>query len=167
MIRLRSLLLKDIPGMLEWMHDENVIRFFRFDSRGYGEAEARSFIENAGSDRQNLHFAIVNEADEYQGTISLKNMDLENRNAEYAICLRSSAMGRGTAKEATDLLLSRAFDELGLHKVYLNVLAANKRAIHFYEKYGFRYEGVLKEQVFHRGVYQDLLYYAVFCSGGL
>lgn len=148
--------------MLEWMHDEDVIKFFRFNSLNNTEADAKAFIAASNNNRSSRHFAIADENDEYWGTISLKHIDLENRNAEYAICIRKGAMGKNVAKTATDLILAYAFDELRLHKVYLNVLSDNIRAIRFYEKYGFIYEGVLKEQVLHKGAYKDLLYYAAF-----
>ena len=39
--------------------------------------------------------------DEYLGTISLKNIDLKNKNAEYAISTRKKARGTGANQQAT------------------------------------------------------------------
>lgn len=162
MIQLRPLLEKDIPFMLEWMHDESVTRFFRFESLNFTEEDVRAFIASARVSKDDAHFAIADDDDEYLGTISLKKIDRKNRNAEYAVCVRKGCMGRNIAKAATDLVLSYAFRDMGLHKVHLNVLTENVRAIRFYEKYGFVYEGTLAGQILHRGLYKDLRLYAAF-----
>ena len=73
-IRLHKLSEKDIPGMMEWMHDPEVNRWFRFDAEAMTEERAREFI--AGSYTKNTrHYAIVDESDEYLGTISLEEID--------------------------------------------------------------------------------------------
>ena len=91
MIVLRRLELKDIPYMLEWMHDTETKLIFQNDFLAVDEVKAENFILNSFND-DNKHFAIVdNSNDEYLGTISLKNIDNKNRNAEYAISTRSQS----------------------------------------------------------------------------
>jgi len=166
MITLRKLKLKDAIGMLEWMHDEELMRNFRFNGMQMTREKAEAFIRHAQNDDGNKHFAVVAEEDEYLGTISLKNIDFENKNGEYAISMRQKAIGTGIALEATKLLFDIAFGELDLTKVYLNVLAENKRAIRFYEKAGFVKEGEFKRHVYSNGRLQDLCWFAIF-NGGL
>ena len=72
---------------------------------------------------------------------------MENLNAEYAITTRKKANGRGIAFEASRLLLNRAFNYYGLHRVYLTVFSDNIAAIRLYEKCGFKYEGELREHI--------------------
>lgn len=43
----------------------------------------------------------------------------------------------------------------------LNVLSSNKRAISFYKKCGFIYEGKFKDHLFIDDRYQDLEWYAI------
>ena len=149
MIRLRNLQKKDAEFMLEWMHDKELQKCFRKKMADVTPEEAMAFCTAGNTEEQirdgaNLHYAIVNEQDEYLGTISLKNIDLVNKNAEYAISTRRCAHGTGAAAEATGLLLEKGFNRLGLHRIYLNVLKDNTRAIRFYEKCGFTYEGEYK-----------------------
>ncbi len=96
------------------------------------------------------------------GTISLKCIDRNDLTAEYAIVLRKKAQGNGYARQATRALLDKAFTEFGLNKVYLNVLSANKRAIRFYESFGFKYEGEFKNHIVIKGEPKDLKWYAIF-----
>ncbi len=160
-MRLRPLETKDIPGMLEWMHDPAVNRFFRFDASGMDEKKAAGFVESAAKGGTSLHLACVNEADEYLGTISLKNIDAENKTAEYAISFRRAAQGTGAARYATREILRRAFEELGLEKVYLDVLEENGHACRFYEKQGFQPEGCLRQHILLAGRRQNLRLYGI------
>ena len=74
---------------------------------------------------EDMHFAIVDDKnDEYLGTISLKHIDYKNHNAEYAISTRKKVRGSGIAQKSTELILDYAFNNLDLHKVYLNVLSS-------------------------------------------
>ena len=166
MTRLRALETKDVPFMLEWMHDPESRKYFQKDMSLTTYAEAEQFCIMSGKQLSvkegvSLHFAIVNEIDEYLGTISLKNISLYNRNAEYAISVRKCAQGSGAAGEATRLLLEKAFGEYGLHRVYLNVLSDNYRAIRFYEKCGFIFEGESVDHVFKDGKFHTLKWFAV------
>ncbi|WP_066315219.1 GNAT family N-acetyltransferase [Bacillus sp. FJAT-29814] len=165
MINLRKLQLKDTDGMLEWMHDIELMKNFRFNGSQMTIEKVESFIAAAQNDILNKHYAVVAEEDEYLGTISLKNIDFENKNGEYAISMRKKAIGTGAAQEATKQLLTIAFGKLGLEKVYLNVLSENKRAIRFYEKMGFIKEGEFKKHVYVNGELQNLCWFAMFNGG--
>lgn len=157
---IRRLEKRDAPLMLEWMHDPDISAQFRYDFSAMTLEKAEDFIE-ASFTEENQHFAIVDENDLYLGTISLKNIDRQNENAEYAVATRRCAHGTGIAGCATEELLRYAFHTLGLHKVYLNVLEENRRANRFYEKCGFVMEGKAKDHVRIRGVYHDLNWYGI------
>ena len=77
-MKLRSLQLRDTPYMLEWMHDPEINKNFRFNAEDQTIETVQKFIEFAQSDNHNKHFAIADENDEYQGTVSLKDIDLDN-----------------------------------------------------------------------------------------
>lgn len=157
---IRKLEYNDATKMLEWMHDPNINCYFRSDFSKMTLNDVMNFIQNSFDDK-NQHFAIVNEKNEYMGTISLKNINKIDNNAEYAIVTRTVAHGKGLALEATMEILNYAFNELKLHKVYLNVLEENGRANRFYEKCGFKYEGMSKEMFYINGKYHNLNWYAI------
>lgn len=165
MIRLRPLEEKDAPLMLEWMHDGDIQKRFQKnmmemtiqDTTIFCQRSKETIMKNDGS----IHFAIVDDTDEYLGTISLKDLDLDNKNAEYAISTRKKVHGTGIAKVATGLILKKAFEEYGLHRVYLNVLSDNIPAICFYEKCGFRYEGEFRDCLIKDGEYTNLKWFSI------
>ena len=160
MIRLRRLEEKDIPGMLEWMHDPEINRWFRFDAASMTEERVRQFIAGSFTET-NRHYAIADDGDQYLGTISLEDIDRENAHALYAVSLRSEAQGHDIALTATKLLLEIAFRELELERVYLNVLSDNKRAKYFYEKAGFHFEGCFRKHLKLRDEWHDWDWYSI------
>lgn len=136
-MRLRELELKDAKYMLEWMHDPNVSDYLGKDFKSMTIENCKAFIESAKTDVNNRHFAIADDNDEYMGTISLKEIDRDNKRAEYAISCRTKAIGNGFASWATKELFRIAKDEIGLELIYLNVYKTNIRAQKMYLKVGF------------------------------
>lgn len=163
-MRFRKLEEKDAEGMLEWMRDPEIQKAFRFNAASRDIGSVICFIKQANNqliDGEDMHYAIVDEYDEYLGTISLKDVNLTDRKAEYAISLRKKAQRRGIATEATREVLRLAFEEYGLERIYLNVLSDNDRAIRLYEKMGFTYEGAFRKHLFLRGEYKTLKWYSM------
>lgn len=105
---LRKLKKQDAPLMLEWMHDNAVVKNLQTDFASKAIKDCEQFIENSLSDRHNLHLAIADEKDVYQGTVSLKN--ISDNTAEFAITILSSAMGRGISKKAMDTIVEMGFE---------------------------------------------------------
>jgi [ribosomal protein S5]-alanine N-acetyltransferase len=72
--------------------------------------------------------------------------------------------GRGLGKQITRLILDWAFADLGLHRVELEVLASNQRAIRCYLACGFREEGVRREAELYPDGWHDFIEMAVLKS---
>lgn len=169
MIILRELKEKDASLMLEWMHDPDIQKSFKKNMMKTTIDDAVSFIkQSCVTNREKLysgmsfHYAIANKTDdEYYGTISLKDLSLENRTAEYAIVLRKKAQGQGIAYQATKLLLYKAFFDIGLHRVFLNVFSNNTAAIKLYEKCGFVFEGEFREHFLINGEFVNWKWYGI------
>lgn len=135
---LRDLEQKDAEFMLEWMHDKNVYSQLGKDFSSMTIDNCRKFIESANKDKESgRHYAIIDENDEYMGTISMKNIDRVHKRAEYAISCRTKAIGKGFAKRASEEMFERAVSEYGLDMLYLDVYDYNVRAQKLYLKLGF------------------------------
>lgn len=144
-MNLRKLELKDAPLMLEWMHDKDVTANMNRDFSSLSIEDCERFISNSENDKQNVHMAVVDENDEYLGTVSLKSVDYENRNAEFAITIRKCAMGKGVSSYAMKEIIRTGIEDMKLNCVYWCVSPENKRAVRFYDKNGYK-----------RIAYQDL-----------
>lgn len=160
---LRKLQKKDSEYMLEWMSDESVICNFQHDFKKETKETIESFIQNS-FDEKNQHFTFTDSDDNYLGTISLKNISKEHGNAEYAIVCRRSAQGTGATKKATEEIIKYGFETLKLHRIYLNVKNDNTRAINFYKKCGFKYEGSFEDVLKINNKYHTLDWFAIINS---
>jgi RimJ/RimL family protein N-acetyltransferase len=72
--------------------------------------------------------------------------------------------GQGLGREITRLVLAWAFGELGVHRVELEVLAFNRRAIRCYLACGFRQEGIRRQAELYPDGFQDLILMSVLES---
>lgn len=161
---LRELKDEDAAGMLEWMWDRDIQKNFQFAAADKDMKDVLDFIHSASivpEHKKSIHYAITEKGGEYLGTISLKNIDLIAKNAEYAIVLRKKAQGCGLALRATDEILRKAFCEMELERVYLCVLGENEKAVRLYKKSGFLYEGEFRNHLFLNGKYRMLKWYGM------
>lgn len=150
-MRLRKLKIKDAPYMLEWMHDISVVQNMQTDFASKTEDDCRRFITDSWKNNHNYHLAIVDDDDTYQGTVSLKN--IQDGSAEFAITVRSSAMGKGFSSNAMKEIVRIGFNEKGLSNIYWFVSPENKRALRFYDKNG--YNRVFLNQLENAGIYNS------------
>ncbi len=92
------------------------------------------------------------------GSVFLRDIDMDNRKAEYGIFIgEDDVLGKGYGTEAAKLILRYGFEELKLHKIMLRVFAFNKGAVKSYEKAGFVQEGYLKDEIFIENNYYDII----------
>lgn len=90
------------------------------------------------------------------GSVHLADIDPWARRAELGIFIGEPGYrGCGLGTEATRLLLTFAFQQLNLHKVWLTVDADNTPGLRCYDKLGFHHDGILRHEVFKNGRYVD------------
>lgn len=133
-MRLRNLELKDAPLMLEWMHDESVVENLQANFAAKTLADCEAFIRGCADTSENLHMAIVDDNDEYMGTVSLKHIRRDRGDAEFAVTIRACAMGKGFSAYGMREIIRIGLEDLGLRCVYWCVSPDNKRAVRFYDK---------------------------------
>lgn len=156
---LRKLKLEDAELMLDWMLNSEIYRKMQYKYNDIDVNTCISFIEKSWRDLQNIHLAISNRKNEYMGTVSLKNIDNKNRNAELAIVVHPIYWGKGIASDALQELVKKAFFELGLEMIYLYVRSDNERAVEFYKKHQMTFVKYEKNFLLVDGDYKDVLWF--------
>jgi RimJ/RimL family protein N-acetyltransferase len=95
-------------------------------------------------------------SDRLVGLTTFSSLDPDNSSVLFHITIgERDAWGRGYGTETAELMLAHAFERIGLHRVGLAVFAFNERAIHAYQKAGFRVEGRLRDAITRDGRYWD------------
>ena len=120
------------------------------------------WLSSAIQDDKNKYFMIVYGSSSI-GFCSLRNIDCISKTAELQIKLGvSSYRGIGLGTKSVERLLSKAWREFQLNKVYLYVFSDNLRAKAVYSKLGFSLEGKLKKHLYVDHQYKDLEIMSIF-----
>ncbi|MBI3798047.1 MAG: GNAT family N-acetyltransferase [Deltaproteobacteria bacterium] len=140
-VRLRVLEEADLPMTREWRNQDHIRRWFIYSAVITPEQHWRWFARYAQRDDDFVF--VIEETQNLQkpiGQISLYNIEWARGRAEYGRLLigEAAAGGKGLAREATQLLLAYAFEQLGLKEIELEVFSTNAAAIAIYCSCGFR-----------------------------
>ncbi len=154
-VLLRPLAISDLPAYMALLQDKESMRLTGTHGQFSQESAARWITSIAErDDRVDLAIS-VGESDSFVGEVVINDIDSINRSANIRIGLLSSATDKGYGSEALGLMINYAFEQLKLHRLELAVFAFNTRAIHVYEKLGFRQEGRRRDVLFWDGAYHD------------
>lgn len=80
-----------------------------------------------------------------QGVVSFSEINLSNKNSSWAFFASPSAP-KGIGSYMEFLAIEYAFKEIQLHKLSCEVLMTNVAVIKLHQKFGFKVEGVFREQ---------------------
>lgn len=160
-IHIRPITIEDTDLIIAWRNDEKVRRHF-IVQKDLTREEHLCWMKTKVESGEVVQFIIEDCTNLPIGSVYLRDVDYENRKAEYGIFIGvDAARGKGYGTQAAGLMLHHAFEIMHLHRVYLRVYAENARAIASYQKAGFSIEGVLKDDVFVKGRYWDIVRMAV------
>lgn len=112
---------------------------------------------------QRLDLAIFDSAnDEMLGRIALHSVDFGiQRSAGVSYWITEKNAGNGYATEALATLISFAFEEVLLHRIWLKIIESNKASMAVAKKLGFVNEGVSRKSLFVDGKWNDSINYAL------
>jgi RimJ/RimL family protein N-acetyltransferase len=95
----------------------------------------------------------------------LSNISEANASANLSVIVgEAEARDLGLGTEAIRLILSYAFEELGLNSVALSVFDFNEAAIHTYENLGFEQEGRMREAIRRDDGFHDAILMRIFAA---
>lgn len=163
-INLRALTESDILKTCAWHNDKNIKDYYAGHPFPVNiEMEKRWYDKILTENFPSTVFGIeVLPAKELIGLVTLKDINLINRNCELSIYIGEMAnRGKGYATEATREALSFAFLKLGLHRVWLRVMDGNENAVKMYERLGFKKEGTHSQSLYRDGSFRDEHIYAL------
>ena len=159
-VYLRALDLSDLDRTQRWHNDRSLYETlagpFRYASRAVEEEWLR---RAQAPSAQQVNLAIcLSATSEHIGNIYLREIDWIARHAELHIFIGDPRQrGNGYGRAAVRQLIDYAFGDLGLHRVYLFVLADNHAAQRAYVACGMVHEGVLRDHAYKAGAYRDVL----------
>lgn len=155
--------MSDLERTFKWHNDERLydtlIGNWRPITR---EIEQAWLLTKIGHDPRCLNLAICTRGGDHIGLVYLNDIDLVAKKAQLDIFIgEPQDRGRGYGRAAVKECIRRAFEELGLQRVYLFVLADNEAAIRTYAACGLVEEGTLRRHAFKSGEFKDVKVMAI------
>jgi RimJ/RimL family protein N-acetyltransferase len=118
------------------------------DSRIFTIEETKNWFISTKPD-----FWIIKLDGERVGYFRTSNYSNINKNIYIGADLHKNYRGKGIAYESYMMFIPFLFKEYNLHKISLEVLETNQRAIDLYKKIGFVIEGIRRDEVNKNGVW--------------
>lgn len=163
-IRLTAIRKEDLPTYRQWASEESFGRFYTSSPiREESDKNANQLIDDHSD--SSFRFAIrpLNSED-FLGICAIDEIEWPHRVAWTSIALGQDFQGKGFGKDAMQLVVNYAFNELNLHRLSLTVFGYNQGAIKLYESLGFRHEGTYREFLQRDGKRHDMHLYGLLAS---
>ncbi len=160
-VNLRPLGLDDMVRVLGWRNLPQVAAYMYTDHRISDAEHARWFATAMNDDTK--RYWIIELDGEPVGLANLYDISLAQKRASVALYIaRETARGAGVGSATDGLLISQAFEMVGLDKLCAEVLANNERGIRVHQRNGFAIDGVLRGHVLKAGVRVDVVTMSLF-----
>ena len=148
-VRLRPTMLSDLDYVITVEQDAQNQPFITPWERTQHEAairfpDFRHFIVEGGSGLDAMGFVILIGCRSQNQSLELKRMVIRSK-------------GEGYGRAALRVVKKVAFDDLGAHRLWLDVKKRNARAKALYDGEGFVQEGVLREAVRVQGGFESMI----------
>lgn len=156
MISLRDLRDDDAPMLLEWRNDPQVSKYLYNDHTIGAEEHARWFGRALAGENGRYWIIQVDGTD--VGLVSINDIDERNSRCTWAFYVASpAARGRGVGSFVEYSVLSHVFDEMGMHRLWCEVLGFNEPVVEMHRKFGFRDEGRLRQHRLKGDTWHDVV----------
>ena len=115
---------------------ENVNRFIGSMKSTYTAEQEIKWVRGKLEEKATVFSMLEKKSGKYIGNIEL--MDLTDSQGELGIAITAEMQERGYGTEAVLAMTKYGMEQLGLRKIVLRTKPFNARAIHVYEKCGFK-----------------------------
>lgn len=156
--RLRKPEPSDLEALFTQKNDPEVAALLGGFTKGYTRSDIARWIEAHAAAKDEALYVITDADDRCLGHVGLYKIDHRIRSAEFAIMIGDkSAWRTGIGRACTRWALRFGFEDLALHRIYLDVLETNDRALKLYESLGFQLEGRHRHAQWKGGRWVDLI----------
>jgi len=166
-VRIELFSQEHLPETLRWMNDADIVEKLDMGEGYVSEEQCREWFLPSPENAYCCTFAILTPQGKHVGNCGLLDIDPRRKKAKVWILVGESCeRGKGFGSDAMRLLCEYAFEELGLHKVWLYCLAENVAGCRMYTSVGFVHEGVMRDDTCIDGRYRDSVCYGMLRTDG-
>jgi len=149
----------DAELILEWRNTD-AVRLNMYNHEVIDIESHLRWFDSMLEDNSCLYFIYERDEQPY-GVLSFSEIDIKNKKAFWAFYSGDTSV-RGVGSEMEKLALDYAFNTLGLNKLCCEVLEFNTSVIDFHRKFGFKIEGVKRQDYRRDEKFYDIYQLAIF-----
>lgn len=158
---LRALSLDDLDFTNKWHSDEKLYQTLVGPFRYVSKDAEKEWLQNKSKySTQEINLIIcLQENSQPIGLISVRVIDWFSKNGHLSGIMigESELRGKGYGVEALGLMVDHCFKDLGLNRLWAQVLEENDASRKVFEKCGFNVEGKLRQHTFKNGKFCNVL----------
>ncbi len=112
---------------------------------------------------KSIHWCLREKEDlPVKGVVGIQYIDWDNRSCELSAVFKRDERGKGLVTEVMPGVLRAAFLALGMERVEIRLTPGNRASEKTAEKFGFKFEGILREYVqLEKGMFLDESIYSL------
>ncbi|MEI6207384.1 MAG: UDP-4-amino-4,6-dideoxy-N-acetyl-beta-L-altrosamine N-acetyltransferase [Desulfuromonadales bacterium] len=162
---LRPIELDDLEKILQWRNSER-IRANMYTEHVISLEEHMAWFERLKLQTTSVYlvFEVRNLP---VGLVYYTDIDKNNSKSHWGFYLGEEKLPHGSGTVMGMLGLDYAFTQLNIRKLCGEAFAFNDASIRFHKKLGFAEEGTFTKHVLRRGVYEDIVSFALFSEDWL
>ncbi|MCL2409248.1 MAG: GNAT family N-acetyltransferase [Oscillospiraceae bacterium] len=153
---LRALCDEDAAFFARWYNEPEVMFECGFHEPTTFEAERRRILTPEDADED--WYAVTDLSGRIVGETGFLRMWPHWRCTDMSMIIPNPEdQGKGYGSEAGRLMLDRAFRHYNLNRISVGVVGLNTQALNYWERLGFRKEGIQEQGYFYDGVHSDFV----------
>ena len=161
-MKLRQWNERDVVSLIKYAGNPKITAMMSdgFANLATPEGSAK-FIAFANSGEDKIYRAIELNGEVIGGIGVSVQTDIYRKNAELGYWLAEPFWGKGIISEAIRIIISEAFEQLDITRIFARPFYTNNASHRVLEKSGFKLEAILEKTVFKNGEYMDEYIYAI------
>lgn len=157
-LTLRLLTMDDVDAVHAWMSDPDVVRYQLYEPRDrttVAEKVAEYALATTLAQDDDYLQPVIEVDGSVVGAIYFKVASVNDLTAEIGWALAREHHGKGYAFEAASAMLSLAFGDMGLHRVFAELDPRNAASVALCLRLGMRHEAHFIEHMMFKGAWAD------------
>ena len=166
LVILRALEKEDLGILKEWRNSLHVRKSTR-EYKLLNMINQKNWFESIHQSNppKEIMFGILNKRRKLIGVTGLTYIDWKNRNSEISIYFSTKNwQTKPEAKEVINLIVEYGFEELNLHRLYVEIFSLMKENIKLFSQIKFTKEGELREKVWRQNKWWNTVIFSKLAS---
>lgn len=147
----------EVQSTIRDIRNSDAVRKYMYSQHIISQEEHDNWLMMLKSNPQkNIVFVVSDNQQQPCGILSITNIDLYHKRADWAFYIKPDARG-GIGRTLEKFVLSFVFSELKLNKLNCEVLIDNQAVINLHTKFFFQKEGIRREHCFKDNAFYDVV----------